>query len=421
MATEYDVAVVGGGVVGCAVLRALQLGGPGRLCILLERDAVPLGGASARNSGIWHCGFDAMPGTLEAYCLRRSNALAGSALPALGLERRFVGALVIAWAEDQLAELPALYGRTQLAGFPDVELLAAEELYAREANLRAGALGGLFVPGESIVDPWAVPAAYLEDALQHGAELRCSAELQAGEQLPAESGGGWRLCTAAGEVRARVVVNCAGLYGDTVEGICAPPGFTIQPRLGQFVVFGPEAHSLVSSIIMPLPTKRTKGVLASPTVSGHLLVGPTATETTQRDNSLAPADLATEAMLQGEASRMLPAIEELAPLASYSGIRPATQHEDYQIYASPARSWITVAGIRSTGLSASLGIGEYVNSLYEIHFGREVDGDSAPRRPSRERKQVPPDEAVTHPVARLSRGLSMFVGRAARSPLSSRL
>lgn len=106
--------------------------------------------------------------------------------------------------------------------------------------------------------------------------------------------------------------------------------------------------------------------------AGHLLVGPTATETTQRDNSLAPADLATEAMLQGEASRMLPAIEELAPLASYSGIRPATQHEDYQIYASPARSWITVAGIRSTG-APTLPLSQTFPALFPAIIDRYVD------------------------------------------------
>jgi glycerol-3-phosphate dehydrogenase len=178
---------------------------------------------------------------------------------------------------------------------------------------------------------------------------------------------GWTLTTETGEIRARVVINAAGLYGDAVENLARPSPFAIRPRKGQFVVFDKPAYRLVRSIILPVPNDRTKGVVLARTAFGNVLVGPTAEESDERDH--ASVDEATLHSLVDKAVSLVPALASHSVNAVYAGLRPATQFKDYQIAALPQRRWITAGGIRSTGLTGSLGIAQHVARLYASHFG----------------------------------------------------
>src|SRR3546814_1619288 len=109
-------------------------------------------------------------------------------------------------------------------------------------------------------------------SLANGAECRRGCALLGGRY----DGAGWTLETSTGAVRSRAVVNCAGLYGDHVdERLLGARSFTIRPRKGQFVVFDKVAARLVGSIILPVPTDHTKGVVLCRTAYGNVLVGPT--------------------------------------------------------------------------------------------------------------------------------------------------
>ena len=140
-----------------------------------------------------------------------------------------------------------------------------------------------------------------------------------------------------------------------------------MPRKGQFVVFDKPAYDLVQAIVLPVPTERTKGVVITRTAYGNLLVGPTAEDQTERRH--ATVDQATLAGLIAAGCRMLPALAQESVTTAYAGLRPATQFKDYQIAALADRRWITVAGIRSTGLTGSLGIARHVRGLYETQLG----------------------------------------------------
>ena len=136
-------------------------------------------------------------------------------------------------------------------------------------------------------------------------------------------------------------------------------GFTIQPRKGELIVFDKLARPLLSSIILPVPTARTKGVLVAPTVFGNVLVGPTAQDVTDRSEvSTSAAGLAA---LVAAGRQILPPLEHEEVTATYAGLRAATEHRDYQV--SLHGRYVRVAGIRSTGLTASLGIAEHVAGL----------------------------------------------------------
>jgi glycerol-3-phosphate dehydrogenase len=213
----------------------------------------------------------------------------------------------------------------------------------------------------------------------HGASLATAAAVHAVVRRP----DGWRLTTASGDFSAKLVVNAAGLFADQIESLRgAPPRFSIRPRKGQFLVFDKPAHDLVDAIILKAPTERTKGVLITRTVFGNLLVGPTAED--QQDRTRAPCEETVLRRVWAEGIAMLPALAEQTVTATFAGLRPATEHRDYVLGVDADARWIVAAGIRSTGLSAALGIGEWA-----AEKGSELLGEKRP---------APPDDDLDWPV-----------------------
>jgi glycerol-3-phosphate dehydrogenase len=137
--------------------------------------------------------------------------------------------------------------------------------------------------------------------------------------------------------------------------------FTIQPRRGELIVFDKLARPLLGSILLPVPTAQTKGVLVAPTVYGNVLLGPTAQDIDDRADTSTTGTGLAGLLAAGEA--ILPGLVTEEVTATYAGLRAATGQRDYQIRVDAARRYACAAGIRSTGLSASLGIAEYVTGL----------------------------------------------------------
>jgi glycerol-3-phosphate dehydrogenase len=357
----YDVAIIGGGVVGCAAFREFTLAGA--RTILIERGADILNGASKANSAILHTGFDAVPGSLEAACVREGYQRYLACRDQLNLPLMHTGALVVAWTAAQLAELPGIVARAHANGVMDVHRLERESVLEREPGLAPHLLGGVWVPGESVIDPWSAPLAYAMQALANGGQMLRGATVTGGRLVE----DGWVLDTTGGAVTAGVVINCAGNQGDLIEAIARPSPFHIRPRKGQFVVFDKSAHALARAIILPVPDERTKGVVITRTAFGNLLVGPTAED--QEDRETATVEEAVLQDLIARGRQMLPGLAEHPVTAVYAGLRPATEYKDYQIAALPKRRWITASGIRSTGLTGSLGIAAHLARLYGDNFG----------------------------------------------------
>lgn len=352
----YDVVIVGAGVIGCAIARRSAL--DGARVLVLEKAADILDGASKGNSAILHTGFDAPPGSLEQACLAAGYAEYLEIHEKLGLPLVRTGALVVAWTEKQAALLPSLMEQARANGVTDVEPLTAAEALALEPNLSPTLRAAFRVPREHLVDPWSAPLAYLLQAIRNDGEVRRSCEVLGGRF----DGEAWRLETSQGEVRGRWVVNAAGLYGDLLdERLIGRHDFHIRPRKGQFVVYDKPAAALTDHILLPVPTPITKGVVICRTSYGNLLVGPTAEEQQARDEAaLVPKMLET---LKRRGEEILPALKRHQVTAIYAGLRPATEHNDYCIRAHEDLAYVTVGGIRSTGLSAALGIARHVADL----------------------------------------------------------
>lgn len=355
-ADPYDVIVIGGGVIGCALARRFAL--EGARVALLERAADLLDGASKGNSAILHTGFDAPPGSLEAACVAAGYREYLEIHGRLGLPVIRSGALVVAWTETQESRLPALMEQARANGVDDVVPFSRAETLELEPHLSPDLRASFRVPGEFLIDAWSAPLAYLGQAVALGAHVLRGCEVQGG----AHAQGLWQLETTLGKVSGRLVINAAGLFGDRLDAaLLGEQHFTIRPRKGQFIVYDKPAAALTGHILLPVPTEVTKGVVVCRTAWGNLLVGPTAEEQEARDCATLDATALDALRRRGE--EILPDLRDHDVTAVYAGLRPATEFKDYQIRVHAGGSYITAGGIRSTGLSSALGTAAHIHGL----------------------------------------------------------
>lgn len=362
MIEDVDITVIGGGVVGCAIFRRFTL--MGAKTLLLEKGGDILSGASKANSAILHTGFDAPTGSLELECMQAGYKEYMEIHPKMNLPLLKTTAIVVAWTEEQLAALPGIVEQAHNNGVMDVIQISAKEVYTREPHLATGALGGVLVPGEYVIDPWSSPLAYMAQAVMHSGKYRFNCAVTGVHQCS----DGWELLTPQGIVKTKLVINCAGNHGDLVDGLWRTPDYEIRPRKGQFLVYDKAAVAEINAIILPVPTPTTKGVLLCRTIFGNMILGPTSEEQQDRER----ADV-NEEVLKGlieKGSQMLPSLPNYPVTATYAGLRPATEKKEYRIFDYPQDNWISVGGIRSTGLTAALGIARHIEQLYQSRFTR---------------------------------------------------
>ena len=353
--TPYDVVVVGAGVVGCAIARTLAAH---PLRIALVDSAADVGcGTSKANTAILHTGFDASPGTVESRLVTRGYTLLGEYAAQAQIPVERTGALLVAWSDDELSALPGIRAKAEQNGYTETRQVGFDELRTREPHLGPGALGALEIPGESIVCPWTTTLAYATEAILRGVEIKL--DTRVADVVAAE--GVHVLQTNRGRLAARWLVNAAGLFADEIDSRLGHDTLTVTPRRGELMVFDKLARSLVSHILLPVPTARGKGVLVAPTVYGNVLLGPTAEDVD--DKAATDSTAAGLSFLREMGRRILPALLDEEVTAIYAGLRAATGDGDYCIRAEPDQRYVCVGGIRSTGLTASLAIAEYVVEL----------------------------------------------------------
>ena len=356
---KWDVAIIGAGVVGTAIAR--ELAGYQLRCVLVEAADDVGTGTSKANTAILHTGFDATPGTLESRLVARGSALLRDYAERTGIAVERTGALLVAWTREQADRLDAIAEKARGNGYTRLRSVSMADVYQREPNLGPGALAGLWIPDEWVIDPWSVSLAFAVEAAGAGVDLRLGTRVTGVSRLDGGEGFELTVTPAAEPVRCRFAVNAAGLASDAVDRMFGGDGFTIRPRKGELIVSDKLARSLVSSILLPVPTARTKGVLVAPTVFGNVLLGPTAEDVADRSDRSTSAPGLSALLAAGH--RILPGLEQEEVTATYAGLRAATEHADYQVAAHGR--YVRVAGIRSTGLTASLGLAEHVAGLLE--------------------------------------------------------
>lgn len=324
-------------------------------CTLIEATTDVGAGTSKANTALLHTGFDAKPGTLESRLVPRGFELLGSYAARVGIPVERIGALLVAWTEEQLLEFPGIVDRSRANGYRAIDPVGVDELYRREPHLGPGALGALEIPDESIICPFTTPLAFTTEAIVSGCELRLETSVTALSRL---DDGGFLVHTSRGDLSARIVINAAGLRSDDVDRMAGFERFTVTPRRGELLVFDKLSRPLIEHILLAVPTATTKGVLLAPTVFGNVLLGPTAEDVERKDDTSSTRVGIDHLIAEG--ARIVPELVRHEVTAVYVGLRAATEHADYQVHVHAPEGYACVGGIRSTGLSASMAIAEHV-------------------------------------------------------------
>src|SRR5258706_5724132 len=351
----FDVAIIGAGAVGAAIAR--ELSQYDLKVVLLEANSDVGMGTSKASTAIWHTGYDATPGTLESKLLKRSYPLMEEFMKEVGSPFELVGGLLIAWNEEQLHTLPKLLEKAIQNGDTDCYLINKEEVYKQESHLGTDALGGMVVPREGILCTFTIPLACATQAVVNGVILKLNFRV-----TTISTKDDIHIISSNDEaIEARWVINAAGLFSDEINNHFGHSNFKVTPRRGELIIYDKLARRLVKHVLLPVPTATTKGVLVSSTIYGNMLLGPTAEDLPDKTATNTSANGLQSLLDKGQ--KILPELLQEEVTATYSGLRAATEHSDYQISLYVEQKYICVGGIRSTGISGCLGIAEYVADL----------------------------------------------------------
>ena len=245
----------------------------------------------------------------------------------------------------------------------------------RRGRARRG--GSLFVPGESVTDPVALTLALAAAAEALGARgrVRNARGRHRGRRRRARPA---PAPTATGSRVPTLVVNCAGLYADEVARAAGDERFPIYPRKGEFFVFEPPDPALLEHIHLPVPRRARRVCLCSrPWTASSSRARPRTTRRTSTTGACGPA---ARTRSGAKAAGLVPALRDAEPIASYAGLRPAGRGVNYVIERSPVQPRLVhVAAIRSTGVSACLGIAEHVMGCSRSRGGARRGAAAAPR------------------------------------------
>lgn len=359
----YDVAIIGGGVVGCAIAR--ELSRYRVRCVLLERFAEVGFGTTKTNSGIIHAGQQTTPGTLKGLLEVRGNAMFDRLQRELGFGFRRCGELVVASNDEELESLKKMKADGEAKGVPGLEMWDAARLRREEPNLSHHLVGALFAPSAGVINPYEFAFALAECAVQNGVEVRVEHEVAAIEARP---GGGFTITSvgpgvAPGElpVEARFVVNAAGVHADRVAALAGADDFTIRPRRGEEYLLDRRLEGVITRLIFPVPTPASKGILIIPTYDGTIMVGPTAHD--QDDRFDVPTTVEGSEEVFSAVRRLCPSLDPRATIAEFAGLRAVSSTGDFLIGPSRVPGFFNVAGIQSPGLTASPAIAVHVTEL----------------------------------------------------------
>lgn len=370
----FDITVIGAGVVGGMVARALSRYKL-KVCILEAQNDVAMGATKA-NSAIVHAGFDAKEGSLKALLNVRGCKMMESVCAELGVSYKKNGSLVVGFDDTDRATLNELLERGNKNGVEELKILEKEELKALEPNLSDNVICALYAPTAGIVCPYTLAIQAIGNAMDNGAELKCNFEVSGIEKTE----NGYRILSADESVDTRIVINCAGLYSDKIAAMIGDTSFGVHPRRGEYILLDKECGDTVACTIFRTPSKMGKGILVTPTVHGNLLLGPTSFDIEDKEDKDTTAEGFDKIL--GNTHETVSGVQLNKTITSFCGLRSVGSTGDF-IINSPAKGFINAAGIESPGLTSAPAIAEYIVDMLKADgVELEAKADFNPTRKS---------------------------------------
>lgn len=351
---KTDVVVIGAGAVGCSIAR--ELSKYDIRVLVVDKNEDVGGDASKSNSAIIHTGYDATPGTLESELVVAANPMYDELVKDLDVPFKRIGAILPAITDEQFAKLPEIKAKAFKNRVYDVEYKSGKELLEMEPNLNPEVKGGLYIPRESIIDPFIWVQALAENAVANGVGFLLNAKVT---DIKTENGKIKSVVTTKGEIETSYVINSAGLYCDEIAEMVGKADYKVVARKGQFYILDKKTSCQVERIVLPIPTKITKGKLMCPTIHGNMLVGPTAEDQESKVDKCTSAE--GLASIATDVRNLVPNVNLRDTITQYSGLRPNRNPEGLHVDTyEDLYGYINLSGVRSTGLTLSVAMGKYV-------------------------------------------------------------
>jgi len=352
----YDVAIIGAGVVGCAIARELSKYDVD-VCVIEKEEDVCCGTSKA-NSAIVHAGFDATPGSLKAKLNVQGNEMIANLSEELDFPFKAIGSMVVCTKDQDIKDLEALLQRGESNGVKGLTILSRNEILALEPNIADDVTHALFAPTGGIVCPFHFTIALAEHAAQNGVSFFFDTKVNQIEKTDE----GFCIHTSQKTFLAKILVNAAGVYTDEIHNMLSQNKFHITPRKGEYLLLDKSCKDYVNHTIFQLPSKMGKGVLVTPTIHGNILVGPTATDIADKDGVNTTSDGLSS--IAQKASLGVKDVPLRFVITSFAGLRAHEQMDDFIVgEASDVSGLYDAAGIESPGLTSAPAIGAMLSEM----------------------------------------------------------
>lgn len=355
--TVYDVAIIGAGITGCSI--AYELGKYNVKAVVIEKENDVSVGTTKANSAIIHGGYDPIPGSKMAEYNIKGNEYIRELCEKLDVPFQQIGALIVAFSEEEETMLDTLMDRGSKNGVPDMEYWDKAKLQREEPNISDKATKAILSPNVGIVSPWELAIALAEVSVQNGVEYMLDTEVKDIQK----DNDTYKIETNNGTVETKFICNAAGVFADKVNEYVNKKSFTIEPNKGEYYLLDKSQGALVNHVIFQCPNQYGKGVLVSPTVHGNLIVGPDSQPTSREDVSTSKQGLD---FVRNTALKSVPGINFRESIRNFAGVRARTKEDDFFIFEDAEnKGFINISGMASPGLSSAPAIAIDVLKMME--------------------------------------------------------
>lgn len=380
---KTDVAVIGGGLLGCFAARELMR--YDLSAVLVEKSEDVCTGISKANTAIVYPGYDHKPGTFKQSLTLKANAGFDALCRELQVPFVRCGSLMLSFGPKADEVIRKKYENGRSCGVPRLQLLSGSEARALEPCVSENVRSALWAPSAGTTDPWQLCYAAFENALANGCGYTSNSTLLSVRR----ENGGYLLETGGGEIFARAVINCAGMNADRVHEMLFAPSVRIVPQGADYLLL--ERGSASLGHIIQHESEAGKGVTAVPTVGGSILLGPT-----ERECGPSPSDVSAEGLetIRTLSAQVLPGLNGGNVIRSFASARPMVcsvavkngkivpdgKNIGSFVIETPEPGYLGFIGIKTPGLTCAKELGSFAAERAAQHLGAGKRTDFNPER-----------------------------------------